>query len=138
MKNLVPKVLVASLLLYGLLSAWSCSKWGQDLAAPEDVRIIALTDHSVTIEWQSVKNATHYRWDCDSYDLSAGGVHPDNHLSLDILKPGTSYHFKVRAEDNTRTRPADGGDYPLYSDWTELDFSTPDIAEFGSTSPGEK
>lgn len=129
MKNLVSKVYVTSLLLGGLLLAWSCSKTEQDLAAPKDVKIIELTDHSVTIEWQSVKKATNYRWGCDSFDLSAGGIHPNNHLSIDMLTPGTSYHFKVRAEDDTRTRPVVGGDYPFYSDWTELDFTTPDIAE---------
>ena len=98
-------------------------------ASPENLVILELTDHSFTIEWQAVKNATHYRWNCDSSDQSTGGLRPDTRFSFDRLKPGTPYHFKVRAEDNTRTRPVDGGDYPFYSDWTELDFTTPEITE---------
>ena len=98
-----------------------------DLDAPKNVKIVELTDHSVTIEWQAVQNATKYRWNCDGPDQSIGGVCPDPHKSLDVLRPGTTYHFQVRAEDNTRTMPADGGPYPFFSDWTELDFTTPDI-----------
>lgn len=129
MNHIVPKAIIFPLLIGGFLLAGSCTKLNAGLAAPKDVKIIELTDHSVTIEWQAVKNATHYRWNCDSFDQSAGGVRPDNHLSFDKLTHGTSYHFKVRAEDDTRTRPAKGGDYPFYSDWTELHFTTPDIAE---------
>ena len=127
MNHFVSKAILSSLLFWGFLLVGSCNKSDADLAAPKDVKIIELTDHSVTIEWQAVKNATHYRWNCDSSDQSTGGLRPDTQFSFDKLTPGTSYHFKVRAEDNTRTRPAEGGDYPFYSDWTELDFTTPEI-----------
>lgn len=129
MNHFVSKAILSSLLFWGFLLVGSCNKSDADLAAPKDVKIIELTDHSVTIEWQAVKNATHYRWNCDSSDQSTGGLRPDTKFSFDRLKPGTPYHFKVRAEDNTRTRPVDGGDYPFYSDWTELDFTTPDSVE---------
>ena len=129
MNHIVPKAIIFPLLIGGFLLAGSCTKSNADLAAPKDVKIIELTDHSVTIEWQAVKNATHYRWNCDSSDQSTGGLRPDTKFSFDRLKPGTPYHFKVRAEDNTRTRPVEGGDYPFYSDWTELDFTTPEITE---------
>ena len=105
------------------------SEPGPDLDPPENLVILELTDHSFTIEWQAVKNATHYRWDCDSSNQSAGGRRQDTKVSLDFLTPGTIYHFKVRAEDDTRTRPALGGDYPFYSDWTEMYFTTPEITE---------
>ena len=127
MNHIVSRAIISPLLLLGLLLAGSCTKSDVDLAAPKDVKIIELTNHTVAIEWRAVKDATHYRWDCDASDHSSGGVCPDSHLSLDILKPGTSYHFKVRAEDHTRTRPVPGGDYPFFSDWTELDFTTPEI-----------
>ena len=134
MNHIVSRVFVTTLLLCGLLSVWSCAESGadidtEDLAVPTDVKIIELTDHSVTIEWQAVKRATQYRWDCDSADQDIGGCCPGPHLSIDLLKPGSSYHFRVRAEDMTRSHPADGGPYPLFSDWTELDFTTPKINE---------
>ncbi|MBR6457697.1 MAG: fibronectin type III domain-containing protein [Bacteroidales bacterium] len=117
------------ILLCTILIAGGCTKSDDGLAAPKGVKIVELTEHSVTIEWKAVKNATHYRWDLDSSDLSSGGSLPDTHFSTEILKPGTLYHFKVRAEDNTRTIPADGGDYPFTSAWTKLDFTTPGAVE---------
>lgn len=113
MNHIVPKAIIFPLLIGGFLLAGSCTKSNADLAAPKDVKIVDLTGHSVTIEWHAVKNATKYRWDCFSSDQSAGGVCPETHFSFDKLTPGTFYHFKVRAEDDTRTRPADGGYYPL-------------------------
>lgn len=116
--------------------AVSCNKPAQnqgqeqdvDLDAPKEVKIIELTDHSVTIEWQAVQNATGYRWNCDASDQFIGGVSSDCHISSDVLRPGTTYHFQVRAEDNTRNCPDEIIPYPLFSDWTELDFTTPDIS----------
>ena len=132
MKHLVSRITMSSLLLFGLiLLAGGCTKAEveEDLAAPTEIRIVELTSHSVTVVWQAVEHATYYRWNCDSSNQSNGGCRPDTQLSFDTLLPGTSYHFKVRAEDNTRTFPVEGGYYPLYSDWTELHFTTPKTTE---------
>ena len=85
MNHIISKAILSSLLLWGLLWAASCTKSDVDLAAPKDVKIIELTDHSVTIQWQAVKNATHYRWHCDSSDQSAGGCRPYTQFSYDDL-----------------------------------------------------
>ena len=125
MKHRTSWVINLSLLFTVVLLAWSWTRSHDYLAAPKGVKVVDLTDHSVAIEWRAVENATHYRVSFESTDKSGGGVRSDNHYYYDMLDPGTTYHFKVRAEDETRTRPVDGGYYPLYSDWTELNFTTP-------------
>ena len=111
-----------------IIIAAGCSEKHDDfLASPTGLQLVELTSSSATFKWKAVEKATRYRWSCDGKDLSSGGLRPLNEPSVTVnrLTPGTSYHFWVRAEDKNRSKPAEGGMYPLCSEPVVYDFTTP-------------
>lgn len=124
------------LLLLSFLFILSCSGKEDYLSAPSNVQIIELTSNSVVLQWDTVKDATHYRWTLSPDDpltvtesgaSVGGGVSPDNIVQVPAkhIAPGTLYHFSVRSENKNKGTPAAGGYYPQVSEWTKFDFTTP-------------
>jgi hypothetical protein len=111
-----------------ILYKFSRKDTNKNLASPGYVTIKNLTSNSVTIQWEKVEDATHYRWDLEAkeYFFSGGGITPENELTLDThITAGTTYHFAVRSENNNINTLADGGPYPQCSSWIGCDFTTP-------------
>lgn len=125
--TIMKPMLTALAVSFCLLLTAGCGEKDDYLAPPTGLKLVELTPNSATFEWETVKEATNYTWSCDGQDLSAGGLCPPNDPSVTVihLTPGSSYHFWVRAEDKNRSKPADGGMYPLCSEPVVYDFTTP-------------
>ena len=107
----------------------SCSKENTSLPKPENLQLTNTTENSVTIQWKSVKKATHYLYtltienQSDSY-YSHYGSTQENKITLNNLEPHTPYLFKVCCSDQNTTVPGgEGGPGYLRSDWSEIVFT---------------
>jgi len=106
----------------GLMSSTTEPPPAARLAAPTDVEVTDQSDDSITLEWDSVRNAGSYEVDQrepgdDWGDASCGGddnVVDDEECVASGLTEGTDYDFRVRAV------PSDTDRYET-SDWSDIE-----------------
>ena len=91
----------------------------KDLPAPENLVLHSSTETSLTFQWSKVDGATSYIWALGSEDdIRRTGGTPSRNVTVDDLKPGTSYYFIVSAS-------GPDGQSPNYSQITAVTQGTP-------------
>ena len=100
----------------------------EPLEAPEGLEATETEDDSITLEWESVRNADTYEveqrepggdWGDASCD-GGGNVVDDEECVASDLDEGTDYDFRVRAV------PADDDDAHTTSDWSDIEETRTD------------
>ena len=102
---MIMKLFYKLLILFAVASlATACNKpddtpdTPKELPAPQNLVLHGSTETSLTFQWSKVEGATSYIWALGSEeDIRRTGGTPNRNVTIEELKPGTSYYFIVAA-----------------------------------------